>query len=101
MLAGDRCDPGCSGELGVAREPVRSGDLADEFGGGQRAAARLGDQLRRELADQLGDLALERLDGGGEFAHASQLVAGDADAHRLLGARQAPSETSRVRRRPG
>ena len=40
--------------------------------------------------------ALERLDGLGELADAAQLVAGDADAHRLL----SPREPTRDPRRP-
>jgi hypothetical protein len=83
----DRSDAGGPGELGVACEAAGAGDLADELGRGQRpkpgsraAAARSG---RRA-----GDLGLERLDGLRELADAAQLVAGDADAHRLLGARE-------------
>ena len=45
-----------------------------------------------EAADQVGDLGFERPDRLGEFAQAAQLVAGDPDAHRLLGARQAPAD---------
>ena len=89
---GDRGDAGGPGELGVCREPVGAGDLADQLGRGQRAAARFGDQPRRELAHKVGELGLKRLDRGGELAQAAQLVAGDPDAHRLLGARQAPSD---------
>ena len=40
------------------------------------------------MGDELGDLALERVDRLGELAQAPQFVARDADAHRLLGARQ-------------
>jgi hypothetical protein len=37
-------------------------------------------------ATRFGDLGLERLDRLGELADAAQLVAGDPDAHRLVGA---------------
>jgi hypothetical protein len=53
----------------------------------QRLAAALGDDLGRDLGDHVGDL--ERADGVGQLAHAAQLVARDARAHRPLGARQA------------
>ena len=49
----------------------------------------LGEQLGRDPSDELRDLARECLDRVGQFAQAAQLVAGDADAHRLLGAGQA------------
>jgi hypothetical protein len=42
----------------------------------------------RDLGDQVGDLSFERVDGLGELADAAQFVAGDAHAHRLLGAGQ-------------
>ena len=54
----DRRDAGGAGELGLAAEALGAGDLADELGGGQRPEAGLGEQLRRELRDELGDLAL-------------------------------------------
>ena len=53
------------------------------------------EQLRRDLGDELGDLGLERLDRLRELADAAQLVAGDADAHRLLGARE-PTRDARA-----
>src|SRR5215207_5572539 len=46
----------------------------------------LGEQMRGDLGDQVGDLGLERLDRLGELADAAQLVAGDPHAHRLVGA---------------
>src|SRR4051794_19597845 len=48
---------------------------------------------RRELADEFGDLALELADRERELAQAAQLVACDPDAHRLLGAGQAPTDS--------
>ena len=44
---GDRSDAGGARELGVRREPLRAGDLADELGRGQRPGSGLGEQLRR------------------------------------------------------
>ena len=58
-------------------------------------AARLGDQLGRDCGHELCDLGFEGLDRGGQFAQPTQLVAGDPDAHRLLGARQAPRDLDR------
>jgi len=58
----DRCDAAGAGELGVASEAVGAGDLADQLARGQRAEARLGERLRRDLGDELGDLCLERVD---------------------------------------
>ena len=57
--------------------------------------AGLGEQLRRDLGDELGDLGLERVDGARELAQVAQLVAGDPDARGLLGACQAPSDPGR------
>ena len=58
---GDRRDPGGARELGGGGEALRAGDLADQLGSGEWSEARLGEQLRRELADELGDLSLECL----------------------------------------
>jgi hypothetical protein len=52
----------------------------------------LGEQLRCDCGDEAGDLCLERLDRLRELADAPQLVAGDADAHRLLGPGEAPRD---------
>src|SRR4051794_26011408 len=79
-------------ELGRCREALCAGDLADELGGDQRPEPRLVQQLRRELLRELGDLALEPVDGERELAQAAQLVARDPDAHRLLGAREPPAD---------
>ena len=62
---GDRGDAAGAGELGVAGEALGAGDLADELARGQRPEAGLGQQLRRDLGDELGDLGLERVDGRG------------------------------------
>jgi hypothetical protein len=53
---GDRCDAAGAGELGVGGEAIGAGDLTDELGRGQRPAAALGDEPRRDLGDQVGDL---------------------------------------------
>jgi hypothetical protein len=65
---GDRGDPRGSRELGVSGEAIGAGDLTDELGRGQRPAAALGDELRRDLGDEVGDLCLERSDGVGQLA---------------------------------
>ena len=63
---GDRRDAGGAGELGVGGEALGAGDLADELGGGQRPAAGLGEQLRRELRRRASAISrLERVDGRG------------------------------------
>jgi hypothetical protein len=49
-------------------------------------------ELRRDLLHEFGDLALEPADRLGELARATQLVARDPDAHRRLGASQAPGD---------
>jgi len=54
----DRCDAGGAGQLCRGGEALRAGDLADELGGDQRPEPGLGQQLRRDLGDELGDLAL-------------------------------------------
>src|SRR3954451_23727756 len=84
----DRRQTGGAREFGVGGEAAGAGDLADELGGGQWPEAGLGEQLRRDLGDQAGDLGLECLDRLRELADAAQFVAGDAHAHRLLGARE-------------
>ncbi len=66
-----------AGELGVVRGPVDAGDLAEQRGGDQHAAAGLGQQLWRELRDESCELVLDPVDGAGEVADATQLVAGD------------------------
>ena len=45
--------------------------------------------------DELGDVALELVDRGGQLAQAAQHVARDPDAHRLLGAGEAPADPRR------
>ena len=52
---GDRRGAGDAGELGVAGEACDAGDLADQLGGGQRAAAAVGEQPRRERGDERGE----------------------------------------------
>ena len=58
----------------------------------KRSEPRLGEQLRCDRGDELGDLCLERLDRLRELADAPQLVAGDPDAHRLLGPGEPPGD---------
>ena len=84
-----------SRELGRCREAFSAGDLADELGSDQRPEAGLGEQPRRDLLDQDGDVALELIDRGGQLAQAAQHVARDLDAHRLLSASQAAADPRR------
>ena len=84
---GDGRDAPGAGELGVGGEALGAGDLADQLAGGQGTEAGLGEQVRRGLGDEFGDLRLERVDGLRELAQVAQLVAGDPDACGLLGAR--------------
>ena len=63
-----------------------------EFGRRQRPEPGLCEQLRRDVSDELGDLGNERLDRLRQHTQAPQLVAGDPDAHRLLGAGKTPPD---------
>ena len=49
---GDRRRAGGAGELGVGGEAGDVGDLAEQLGGGQDAAAAFGEQPRRERGDE-------------------------------------------------
>ena len=91
-LIGTGARPAARASLASVAKRVGAGDLADELGGGQRAAARLGDQLRCNRGHERGDLCFERVDRGGQLAQPTQLVACDPDAHRLLAAGQAPGD---------
>ena len=82
----DRRGPGDACELGVGREAADPGDLADEFGGCEDAAAGLGEQSGRDRSEEGGELALELVDSACELADAAQLVSGDPHASRLLAA---------------
>lgn len=69
---GDRRDAGDSRDLRRCREALGAGDLADEVGGDQRPEPGLAEQLRRDLLDEDGDVALELIDRGGQLAQAAQ-----------------------------
>jgi hypothetical protein len=88
----DRRHAGGARELGLAAEALGAGDLADELGRRERPETGLGEQLRRDPGDEVGDLGLERVDGDGQLAQAAQLVADDPNVHRLLSARETPSD---------
>ena len=60
-LTGIGARPADAGELGVAGKAGGAGDLADELGRGQRPEPRLAEELRGELADELGDLGSSTL----------------------------------------
>jgi hypothetical protein len=66
-----------------------AGDLTDQLGRGQDAAAWLGQQPWRKFGDEGGELVLERIDRPGELTDAAQLVACDPDPRGLVGAREA------------
>ena len=61
-LTGIGATPAARASLASVAKRCGAGDLADELGGGQRPEAGLGEQLRRDLGDELGDLGLERVD---------------------------------------
>jgi len=71
---------------------VDAGDLADELGREQSPDPGLGEQLRGGLHDQLGELVVQFGDRAGELADAADHVAGDRDADRWVGVRQAPRD---------
>jgi hypothetical protein len=72
-------------ELCVRREAVGAGDLADQLGGGQRAAAPLLKQLRRVALDEEGELCLE-------FADALCAVIGGRAGGRWSTGRRTPTD---------
>jgi hypothetical protein len=90
--AGIGADPAVRASFGVGREALDAGDFADQLGGGQHAAAALGQQPRRELGDQRRELALERVDRARQLADAAQLVARDLHPGCLLSAPQPASD---------
>ncbi len=90
--AGIGATPAARASLASEENRVRAGDFADELAGRQRPEAGLGDQLRRDGVDEVGDLCFERVDRVRELAHVTQLVARDPDPRGLLGARQAPAD---------
>ena len=53
---GDRRDAGGARELGRGGKALRAGDLADELGRRQGPEPGLGEQLRSDRGDELGDL---------------------------------------------
>jgi hypothetical protein len=57
----NRCHAGDSREVSVALEALGSSGLPDQDRGAERAAADLGEQLRAMRADEIAQLALERL----------------------------------------
>ena len=71
---------GCSAVVagvGVAGlEPIDAGGLADDLGGGKRPTARQGEEGRRQLLGELGDLLGQLLDADGELDAAFGQVAG-------------------------
>jgi len=91
-LAGGGATPAARASVAALAKRWAPGDLADELGRGQRPERRLAERLRREPPSELGDLALEPMDGLGALAQAAQLVACDRTRHRLLGPRQAPTD---------
>ncbi len=74
---GDRGASGDARELRVAGEPVDPGDLADQLRGDQHAEAVLGQQLRRDLFDEAGELLVEPGDRAGQLPDPDDHVARD------------------------
>src|SRR5215204_1508046 len=66
-----------AGVGGLGAESMSAGGLADELGGGQRAAAGDAQERWGEGGDQLSDLALEFVDAAVELAQAVKLFACD------------------------
>ena len=54
--------PAARASLASVAKRCGAGDLADELGRGQRPETGLGEQVRRDLGDEVGDLGLERVD---------------------------------------
>jgi len=77
--AGDGRGAGLAGEAGVASEPLGAGGAADRDGGGQWAAAGLGEQLRTMRLDQGEQLAPERVDLADRQPDLPDLLARDPD----------------------
>jgi hypothetical protein len=79
-------------ELEIGGEAVGAGDLADQLGGRQGAAARQRQQLRRLGLDERGELALERPDTTRALADRAHQLARHPHPHGLLGPGQAPAD---------
>ena len=88
-LTGIGARPAARASFASLGEAVGAGDLADELCGGQQSAAGLGQELRRGLGDELGDLVRECVDRAGQLSDAAQLVAGDPNTGGLFCAREA------------
>lgn len=74
-----RSDASHSGELSVAGEALCASSLPDQDRGTERAAASLGEQLRAMRADEVAQLALERLGFPRQRSDALDLLASDAN----------------------
>ena len=92
----DRGDAGGAGELGVVAEAsapaISPTSLAAVRGPKPGSVSRCGATWATRSAIS----ASSALIGVGQLAQAAQLVAGDPDAHRLLGAREAPGDAACV-----
>src|SRR5579875_2242122 len=84
----DRRGTGLAGEVPVGGEALGAGRAADRRRRRRRADALLGEQVRAQLLDRDGQLALQRPLGAGEFPDAPQLIARDPNARGLLQARE-------------
>jgi hypothetical protein len=89
---GDRSGPALAGEVLVGREALGAGGATDDRGGRDHAAAFQRKQAGPLVSDQALELALERLDGAGEFPDATQFIARDPHARGLLQRAQAPRD---------
>ena len=69
-----------------------AGDLADQLGGGQRAAAGLSSSSAARVRDQGRELAFELADRAGQLADPADQLAGDPHPRCLLGAGEPAAE---------
>src|SRR5215218_6368332 len=84
--------PACMASWASLRKRSMPATSPDQLGGGQRAAARQREQLRRLAPHERLDLALEPVGLAGQLAAVTDEFAGDPHLHGLLAAGQPPPE---------
>jgi hypothetical protein len=84
---------GVARELGVGSKALGTGDLGDQLGGGEPAAAGELEQRRGVRPGAVADLDLEGPLAPGDLADARQQLARDLDLDRLLAPGQAPGDS--------
>src|SRR5215218_3334525 len=82
--APEEAGSGVASKPGVALKASRPGDLGDQLGRGERAAARQLEQLRGLLANAPSKLALERVDIAPERRAAAHQLPRQPHPHALL-----------------